>query len=387
MRYCDHCQVGYRKSVYCPIPVGDSPSSKRQYDVLDFGCIPVVLSDDLVYAFTPDAGASYRRRSASTSASASAAGGSSAGAGAGAEADAHFNESDFAVRLPQKIVQITAGQANHQNAYPDESDAAPPFGLLPGGTAVSSMVQRAAQLEVGDSSMPNAWELPEGRQPKYPFPNALPRVLSAIPASEVELLRKNLAAYARKTRYYKTTAEGAAVYGRMPVEEHQLPDGGAIDELATFLSARMRDPGGGVAGTADRCDVERRRDHVIKRSYPCHAYRNTGLRENQSGPRYKPGSAQKVLIGETGRRLDNLQPGTQNTNVLRAGAAGQDMLRGPWKSPWASPHCTTCQAAAEAVVEAAADAAAAAKKKAAAKNRRKYRAKTAPRPAGERVPW
>ena len=72
MRYCDHCQVGYRKSVYCPIPVGDSPSSKRQYDVLDFGCIPVVLSDDLVYAFTPDAGASYRRRSASTSASASA---------------------------------------------------------------------------------------------------------------------------------------------------------------------------------------------------------------------------------------------------------------------------------------------------------------------------
>jgi hypothetical protein len=116
--------------------------------------------------------------------------------------------------------------------------------------------------------------------------------------------------------------------------------------------------------------VIRRRDHVIKRSYPCHAYRNTGLRESQTPPRYKPGSAQKVLIGETGRRrMDYVQQDVQNTNVLRAGAAGQEMLRRPSKSPWASPHCNTCQSAAEMAVPA------------------RTRAKAAPRPVGERVPW
>jgi hypothetical protein len=117
--------------------------------------------------------------------------------------------------------------------------------------------------------------------------------------------------------------------------------------------------------------VTRRQDHVIKRSYPCHAYRNTGLRESQTPPRYKPGTAQKVLIGETGRRrMNNVQQGAQNTNVLRAGAAGQEMLRGPSRSPWASPHCTTCQAMAKKAVAARAKAKAA-----------------AARPVGERVPW
>lgn len=45
---------GFRAATFCPIPVGDSPSSKRMYDVLHFGCIPVVLSDDLVWAFSQD---------------------------------------------------------------------------------------------------------------------------------------------------------------------------------------------------------------------------------------------------------------------------------------------------------------------------------------------
>ncbi len=42
---------GFLQAIFCPIPIGDSPSSKRQYDVMIFGCIPVVLSDDLVWAF------------------------------------------------------------------------------------------------------------------------------------------------------------------------------------------------------------------------------------------------------------------------------------------------------------------------------------------------
>ena len=34
------------------LSLGDSPSSKRMYDVLNFGCIPVVLSDELVWVIS-----------------------------------------------------------------------------------------------------------------------------------------------------------------------------------------------------------------------------------------------------------------------------------------------------------------------------------------------
>lgn len=49
-------EIYFKKSVFCPIPVGDSPSSKRMYDVMHFGCIPVVLSDDLVWAYSKATG-------------------------------------------------------------------------------------------------------------------------------------------------------------------------------------------------------------------------------------------------------------------------------------------------------------------------------------------
>jgi hypothetical protein len=49
-------ELHFGTTVFCPIPVGDSPSSKRMYDVMHLGCIPVVLSDDLVWAYSPLAG-------------------------------------------------------------------------------------------------------------------------------------------------------------------------------------------------------------------------------------------------------------------------------------------------------------------------------------------
>ena len=36
---------------FCPCPEGDSPSAKRQYDAVLAGCVPVVASDDALYAF------------------------------------------------------------------------------------------------------------------------------------------------------------------------------------------------------------------------------------------------------------------------------------------------------------------------------------------------
>ena len=39
-------EFGFQSSIFCPIPIGDSPSSKRMCDVMHFGCIPVIVSDE-----------------------------------------------------------------------------------------------------------------------------------------------------------------------------------------------------------------------------------------------------------------------------------------------------------------------------------------------------
>lgn len=48
--------LGYQNALYCPVPVGDSPSSKRMYDAMNMGCVPVVLSDDIVWAYSTSTG-------------------------------------------------------------------------------------------------------------------------------------------------------------------------------------------------------------------------------------------------------------------------------------------------------------------------------------------
>jgi hypothetical protein len=54
-----HRHRGYLHAIFCPVPVGDSPSSKRMYDAMNLGCIPVILSDDLIYAYSLSAGGKY----------------------------------------------------------------------------------------------------------------------------------------------------------------------------------------------------------------------------------------------------------------------------------------------------------------------------------------
>ena len=41
---------------FCPCPEGDSPSAKRMYDALLAGCVPVLVSDDAVYALSREIG-------------------------------------------------------------------------------------------------------------------------------------------------------------------------------------------------------------------------------------------------------------------------------------------------------------------------------------------
>ena len=40
-----------KRSQYCPVPHGDGPASKRMYDSLKTGCIPLVLTDEIRFPF------------------------------------------------------------------------------------------------------------------------------------------------------------------------------------------------------------------------------------------------------------------------------------------------------------------------------------------------
>ena len=311
-------EVGYRRSVFCPIPVGDSPSSKRQYEVLGYGCVPVVLSDDLVYAFTADAGASF----------------------------GITNESSFALRLPQKLVQISAGQTNHQNAFPDGSDASPPLGLLPLGTSVEDLLRRVVMQEADDRLSTDTWQFPDGREPRYPYPNALPRLLEKIPRHEIMAMQANVAEYGRKTRYYKTAMEGGSIKDKMPVEEHRLPDGGAIDMMTQYLSGRKKAKGG-IAGTADRCDQVRKVSHTIGKSYPCNRYSKDGLRIDGKAYKAKSAPAANTNVGVLGSTSQSERRLTQQpfgNNVVGVEDANNHILRSPWTSPWSIPsdQCRQC---------------------------------------------
>lgn len=48
----DDVKLYLHRATFCPCPVGDSPSAKRMYDVVLAGCIPVVVSDEFIYAYS-----------------------------------------------------------------------------------------------------------------------------------------------------------------------------------------------------------------------------------------------------------------------------------------------------------------------------------------------
>jgi hypothetical protein len=41
-------------SRFCACPEGDSPSAKRQYDAILTGCIPAVVSNEAIFAYTDE---------------------------------------------------------------------------------------------------------------------------------------------------------------------------------------------------------------------------------------------------------------------------------------------------------------------------------------------
>ena len=176
-------EMGFRQAVYCPIPVGDSPSSKRQYDVMNFGCIPVVLSDEMLYAFTHVSGGGV-------------------------------NEANFSIRLPQKVVQKPAHILLNEIKPPE-------MGHLPSGTTLYSLLEAAVQ----DAKAKNTTIKP---------PWVLVELLLRISPEDVVQLQKGVSKVARKFRYYALNSSVSEI----PTSRKAFPDGGAMRILSRLLDLR-----------------------------------------------------------------------------------------------------------------------------------------------------
>ena len=204
-------ESGFLSSTFCPVPIGDSPSSKRMYDVLNFGCIPVILSDDLVWAYSNYSGGSL---------------------------DPYL----FSIQLPQSVVQFSAKQLLTKFSKLQ-------FGFLP-KTGISYHDLLSESLATGGEYLNNR------------YINPLVQILLRIPYADIVFLRENINRVAPLYRYYRMKA-----MSRIPIAHHRYPDGGAILEIARQLELRKIN---NVTQISEICKMERARSgHVYVSRYPC----------------------------------------------------------------------------------------------------------------------
>jgi hypothetical protein len=207
----DKRETGFTASTFCPIPVGDSPSSKRMYDVMNFGCIPVILSDDLVWAYSNESGGP-------------------------------LDHTTFSIQLPQSVVHLPVDQL--MNKFSREQ-----FGRLPR----SGLYLR----DLLSASLGHEHDYENG---KYVSP--LVRILRRVPYEDVLHLRQGVRKAAPSYRFYKM-----GTMNRIPIAHHKLPDGDAIKLFAQELEYKKQR---GLVGIRDQCRAERKRPgHKYVSRYPC----------------------------------------------------------------------------------------------------------------------
>eukprot|EP01034_Spumella_vulgaris_P021329 gene21329-27359_t len=213
---------GFLAAIFCPIPVGDSPSSKRMYDVLNFGCIPVILSDDLIWAYSDQSGG-------------------------------RLNHSDFSFQIPQSVVHFTSQKTLARFAQDKKS-----LGVLPSGTLIYDLLQQSVAAG-GDFS-------PEGH-----FVNPLVQILSRVSKQDIAFLQSNVIKAAPLYRYY--AMNDALKY--IPTSQHVTPDGGAIELLSELLAKRKQH---GLGKLKSECHAERiRKNHKYISRYACDADKTDSL--------------------------------------------------------------------------------------------------------------
>lgn len=203
---------GFLAATFCPIPVGDSPSSKRMYDVLNFGCIPVVLSDDLVWGFSDQTGGP-------------------------------LNHNEFSIQIPQSVIQYTAERSLKVYAHRKEE-----FGKLPSGILIYDLLFRAVAQKITY----------ENGQ----YINPLVHILRRVPQSDIDFLKKNGVKAASFYRYYSMNSN----MKRIPTSGHDFPDGGAFDMIGTILSTRKMN---GISNISQLCLAELEGPHKYINRFHC----------------------------------------------------------------------------------------------------------------------
>jgi len=217
---------GYRAATFCPVPIGDSPSSKRMYDAMNFGCIPVVISDDLVWA--------YSDQTAGT-----------------------LQHAKFSLQLPQSTVRFTAESL--LKTYADKRES---LGVLPSGVTFYSLLEEASVNRAAYDS--------KGR-----YVNPLVQMLQRVSSNDVEILRAGVAQAAPMFQYYAKRPGMQTI----PTATHAFPDGKAMQVFSELLSRRKSN---GVDNVWKECAAEKAQPgHKYIGNFPCNRRRRLDDREEE----------------------------------------------------------------------------------------------------------
>lgn len=217
-------EMGFRQATFCPIPVGDSPSSKRMYDVMNFGCIPVVLSDEMMYSFIEEAGGGVR-------------------------------EGNFSLRFPQKIVQKSAHVLLSELSVKDMGH------LTHTGISIRTLLSNIVETAAAKNTTIEA-------------PFVLVELLQHVPVEEIIALQRGVAKVSRKYRYYALNSSVTQI----PTAIKSFPDGGAMRIMSRLLDLRKEK---GILDISKRCKAERERTnpkHKYVGNYPCEPTPKPGKR-------------------------------------------------------------------------------------------------------------
>ncbi|KAJ1440515.1 exostosin family-domain-containing protein [Ochromonadaceae sp. CCMP2298] len=313
-------EEGFQGAVFCPIPVGDSPSSKRMYDVLSYGCIPVVLSDELVWAYTLPTGGPLLPWNFSLHLPQSAVQksakyvlhhlgypgpGKGTGKGKGASPALNWGQPlPSGASLLQMLVQIAAedeqaeaeAKVKAEDAARNSTGAGTQAMGVGAGAGVSTGARRLAGKPFNAKAKNARKNNPPGKGPPGDHgsvaSNTLVRVLRKISQQDVRLLQRGVREVAPLFQYYLHSQMDTP-----PPAVHAQPTGGAMQLLELQLRRRWEK---GLKVLHKSCVEERMRPgHTYIGRYPCEKRRRrlslgTGANVSAFGAAADSGAASSV---------------------------------------------------------------------------------------------
>jgi len=235
------------------------------YDVLNFLCIPVILSDDIIYAYSDQSGGP-------------------------------FNHSLFSIQLPQSLIYYTT--LKQLSLYRNNKQL---MGILPSGQLIYDLLE-SSYHQHGDYYYYNdrrssGSSSSNSRSNNYSsvYINPLIHILQSISMLDIQILRNNMYHISSYYRYYQiktsptssnmssssksaftsstsstkatTTTTTSTIMNQIPLIDHYFPDGDAMTMLTQLLSLRKKK---GLYNISNQCQLERKgRKHNYISRFTC----------------------------------------------------------------------------------------------------------------------